>query len=205
MSLAFKPISILSGLLAGVIGKKIFELIWGLIDEQDPPEPKYRRVHIGKLAVALLLEGGDLPAAAGAGGARRPPRLLSPGRRVARRGKSPTKGELMAVTDQLARVTPYLGRLLQDEYVQELRAALTGLRDSSRRAKRQKTSDALKDRRLSRELRDVAESLTGAARALGQPAPPERHLLQRALLLTAVAGGAAFAWRQRARAQLGPS
>ena len=57
MSLAFKPIGILSGLLAGVIGKKIFELIWGLIDEQDPPEPKYRRVHIGKLAVALLLEG----------------------------------------------------------------------------------------------------------------------------------------------------
>ena len=112
----------------------------------------------------------------------------------------------MAVTDQLARVTPYLRRLLQDEYVQEqLRAALTGLRDSSRRAKRQKTSDALKDRRLSRELRDVAGSLTGAARALGQPAPPERHLLQRALLLTAVAGGAAFAWRQRARAQLGPS
>lgn len=57
MSLAFTPIGILSGLLAGVIGKKIFELIWGSIDEQDPPEPKYRRVHIGKLAVALLLEG----------------------------------------------------------------------------------------------------------------------------------------------------
>ncbi len=57
MSLAFKPIGIVSGLLAGVLGKKIFKLIWGLIDEQDPPEPKYRRVNIGKLAVALLLEG----------------------------------------------------------------------------------------------------------------------------------------------------
>ena len=57
MSLVFKPIGILSGLLAGVVGKKIFELIWGLIDDQDPPEPKYRDVHLAKLAAALLLEG----------------------------------------------------------------------------------------------------------------------------------------------------
>ena len=57
MSLIFKPIGILSGLAAGMLGKKIFELLWGLIDDQDPPEPKYRRVRLGKLAAALLLEG----------------------------------------------------------------------------------------------------------------------------------------------------
>ncbi len=57
MNLVFKPVGILSGLLAGLIGKKIFELIWGLIDDQDPPEPKYRRVQLGKLATALVLEG----------------------------------------------------------------------------------------------------------------------------------------------------
>jgi hypothetical protein len=57
MSLVFKPIGILSGLLAGVVGKKIFELIWGLIDDQDPPEPKHRRVHLAKLSAALVLEG----------------------------------------------------------------------------------------------------------------------------------------------------
>lgn len=57
MSLVFKPIGILSGLVAGVIGKKLFELVWGLIDDQDPPEPKYRRVHLGKLVLALALEG----------------------------------------------------------------------------------------------------------------------------------------------------
>jgi hypothetical protein len=57
MSLVFKPIGILSGLLAGMVGRKIFELVWGLIDDQDPPEPKYRRIHLGKLAAALLLEG----------------------------------------------------------------------------------------------------------------------------------------------------
>jgi hypothetical protein len=57
MSLIFKPIGILSGLAAGMLGKKIFELLWGLVDEQDAPEAKYRRVHLGKLAAALVLEG----------------------------------------------------------------------------------------------------------------------------------------------------
>jgi Protein of unknown function (DUF4235) len=57
MSLVFKPIGILSGLAAGMLGKKIFELIWGLVDDQDAPEPKYRRIHLGKLAIALVLEG----------------------------------------------------------------------------------------------------------------------------------------------------
>jgi hypothetical protein len=57
MSLVFKPIGILSGVLAGLLGKKIFELVWGLIDDQDPPEPKYRRVALGKLVLALALEG----------------------------------------------------------------------------------------------------------------------------------------------------
>ena len=52
MNLMFKPIGILSGLAAGLLGKKIFELLWGLVDEQDPPEPKYRQVHLGKLAAA---------------------------------------------------------------------------------------------------------------------------------------------------------
>jgi hypothetical protein len=57
MNLVFKPIGILSGLAAGIVGKKIFTLVWGLIDDQEPPEAKYRRVHLGKLALALVLEG----------------------------------------------------------------------------------------------------------------------------------------------------
>lgn len=57
MSLAFKPIGIISGLLAGLIGKRIFELVWGLIDKEDAPEPKHREIALGKLLFALLLEG----------------------------------------------------------------------------------------------------------------------------------------------------
>ncbi len=53
----FLPVSLGGGLLAGLIGKKIFGLIWGLIDDQDAPQSKHRRVHLGKLALALTLEG----------------------------------------------------------------------------------------------------------------------------------------------------
>ena len=57
MKFLFAPVSILGGLLAGLIGKKIFEQVWGLIDDQEPPEAKHREVDYAKLAGALLLEG----------------------------------------------------------------------------------------------------------------------------------------------------
>jgi hypothetical protein len=53
----FAPVSIVVGLLAGLVGKKIFEQVWGLIDDQEPPEPKHRQVEYPKLGQALLLEG----------------------------------------------------------------------------------------------------------------------------------------------------
>jgi hypothetical protein len=57
MSLVFRPVGILTGLLAGIIGKKIFNIVWGLIDDEDAPEPKHREIALGKLVLALLLEG----------------------------------------------------------------------------------------------------------------------------------------------------
>ena len=57
MKVLFAPISILGGVLAGLLGKKIFEQIWGLVDDQEPPAAKHREVQYGKLAAALLLEG----------------------------------------------------------------------------------------------------------------------------------------------------
>jgi hypothetical protein len=57
MKFVFLPISILGGIVAGLLGKKIFEQIWGVVDDEEPPEPKHREVEYGKLAGALLLEG----------------------------------------------------------------------------------------------------------------------------------------------------
>ena len=103
----------------------------------------------------------------------------------------------MSATDQLSRISPYLERLLRDDYIQEqLGDAITGLRRSSRRAKGRGATEALKDRRLRNQLSAAAGSLTAAGRALSQPEPPKRHWLRRAVLLAAAGGGAVLAWQR---------
>jgi hypothetical protein len=55
--IVFRPIGLLAGIAAGFVGKKVFDLAWGVIDDEDAPEPKYREIGLGKLVIALLLEG----------------------------------------------------------------------------------------------------------------------------------------------------
>jgi hypothetical protein len=53
----FIPFSIAGGLVAGFVAKKAFDLAWGLIDEEEAPEPDQRDASLPKLATALALEG----------------------------------------------------------------------------------------------------------------------------------------------------
>jgi uncharacterized protein DUF4235 len=55
--LIFLPFSIGSGLLAGLIGKKTFQLIWGAIDDEEAPQAEHRYISLPKLAAALAIEG----------------------------------------------------------------------------------------------------------------------------------------------------
>lgn len=57
MKLLFLPVSIIGGLLAGLISKKLFEGVWGAIDNEEPPDAKYRELNYPKLVAALILEG----------------------------------------------------------------------------------------------------------------------------------------------------
>ncbi|HEX6781008.1 MAG TPA: DUF4235 domain-containing protein [Solirubrobacterales bacterium] len=57
MKFIFAPIGIVLGLIAGMLGSKLFERIWGLIDEEEPPKPEHREFSWPKLVVALLIEG----------------------------------------------------------------------------------------------------------------------------------------------------
>jgi hypothetical protein len=57
MRFLFAPISIAAGLLAGMAGKKVFERLWGLVDEEEPPRPEHREFSWPKLIAALLFEG----------------------------------------------------------------------------------------------------------------------------------------------------
>jgi hypothetical protein len=53
----FIPFSVIGGVIAGVIGKKAFELVWGALDDEEAPEPKHREISFVKLIAALVLEG----------------------------------------------------------------------------------------------------------------------------------------------------
>jgi len=57
MKLIFTPFSVALGLIAGLIGKKIFEQVWGLIDKEEPPDAEHREFEWPKLIAALLIEG----------------------------------------------------------------------------------------------------------------------------------------------------
>jgi hypothetical protein len=55
--LLFLPVSIAGGILAGLLSRKTFALIWSAVDDQEPPKAEHRRVGVPKLALALALEG----------------------------------------------------------------------------------------------------------------------------------------------------
>jgi hypothetical protein len=57
MKLLFIPVSVTGGLIAGFVGKKLFEQLWGIVDDQEPPDPKHRRASLGKVVAAAALEG----------------------------------------------------------------------------------------------------------------------------------------------------
>jgi hypothetical protein len=53
----FLPFSILGGLIAGFVGKKVFSQVWGLIDEEEPPDSKHLEISWPKLIVAAAVQG----------------------------------------------------------------------------------------------------------------------------------------------------
>jgi Protein of unknown function (DUF4235) len=57
MKFIFAPIGIIAGLIAGSAGKKVFERLWAVVDDEEPPQPENREVPIVKLIAALAVEG----------------------------------------------------------------------------------------------------------------------------------------------------
>lgn len=57
MSKLFTPVGLIVGLAAGQLAKKIFDKVWGLVQDEEAPRPKHREVPVGTLVLALLVEG----------------------------------------------------------------------------------------------------------------------------------------------------
>jgi Protein of unknown function (DUF4235) len=63
--LLFVPFSVIGGILAGIVGKKTFTALWGVVDDREAPEPEHRDIALKKLIPALLLEGAIFRAVRG--------------------------------------------------------------------------------------------------------------------------------------------
>ena len=57
MKLIYKPIGIVLGVLAGLLGRRIFNFAWAQIDDEDPPKPTTEVAPWSKVLVAAALQG----------------------------------------------------------------------------------------------------------------------------------------------------
>jgi hypothetical protein len=57
MKFIYKIFSIPLGLLAGQLAKKLFEQIWGLIDDREPPRAQHELATWPKVLLAALVQG----------------------------------------------------------------------------------------------------------------------------------------------------
>jgi Protein of unknown function (DUF4235) len=57
MNLLFRPIGIVLGIVSGMGARKLFDLIWSRIDDEEAPNPEHRELNWGKFIAAMLVEG----------------------------------------------------------------------------------------------------------------------------------------------------
>jgi hypothetical protein len=53
----YKPFGIVLGILGGLVSKKIFEAVWGIFDEEEPPKPTTRETNWPKILAAAAVQG----------------------------------------------------------------------------------------------------------------------------------------------------
>ena len=57
MKLIYKPFGIFVGFLGGIVAKKVFEAIWGIFDNEEPPKPTTLQTTWPKVIGAAAVEG----------------------------------------------------------------------------------------------------------------------------------------------------
>jgi hypothetical protein len=57
VTIIYKPIGIIAGILAGLMSKRIFTAVWAKIDEEDPPKANTEWATWSKLLTAAAIQG----------------------------------------------------------------------------------------------------------------------------------------------------
>jgi hypothetical protein len=57
MALIYKPFGIVLGILAGLLGRKLFDFVWTKFADEEPPEPTTERASWPSVIGAAALQG----------------------------------------------------------------------------------------------------------------------------------------------------
>lgn len=57
MKLIYKPFGIILGLLAGLVSKKLFDVVWSKFDEEEPPKATTLQTSWPKVLAAAAIQG----------------------------------------------------------------------------------------------------------------------------------------------------
>jgi hypothetical protein len=57
MKILYKPFGILLGLVAGLLSQKLFNVVWGLFDKEEPPKPTTQEADWTKVIAAAAVQG----------------------------------------------------------------------------------------------------------------------------------------------------
>jgi hypothetical protein len=57
MGVIYKPFGLALGLLAGLLGKKLFDFVWEKVDEEEPPKPTTLETTWPRLLTAAAVQG----------------------------------------------------------------------------------------------------------------------------------------------------
>jgi hypothetical protein len=57
MTIIYKPIGLILGILGGILGRQAFNQVWSKIDDEEPPEPTTRDTSIRRVVAAVALQG----------------------------------------------------------------------------------------------------------------------------------------------------
>ena len=57
MKLIYKPFGLILGIIAGLLGRRLFDFAWKKIDDQEPPEPTTKYAPWAKVIAAAALQG----------------------------------------------------------------------------------------------------------------------------------------------------
>jgi hypothetical protein len=57
VKLIYKPFGILMGILSGLVAKKLFGVIWGIVDKEEPPKPTTQEATWPRVLAAAAVQG----------------------------------------------------------------------------------------------------------------------------------------------------